>query len=53
MGIGQMQLQESSQDIRRDSLFRQPPLQYSQIQQHGQQEPPVLIEVNEMGPTIQ
>ena len=53
MGMGQMRLRGSSQDVRRDPCFRQPPPQYSQIQQHRQQQPLALIEVNEMGPTIQ
>ena len=49
----QKQLQRSSQDVRRDPWFQQPPPQYSQIQQHRQQQPSIPIEVNEMGPTIQ
>ena len=45
-------LQRSSQDIRMDPHFKQPPPQYSQVQQHRRMQAP-LIEVNEMGPTIQ
>ena len=53
MGMGQMQLRGSSQDVRRDPRFQQHLPQYSQIQQHRQQQPLAPIEVNEMGPTIQ
>ena len=35
-----------------DTRLSQPPLQYSQVQQYRQMQVP-LIEVNEMGPTIQ
>ena len=35
-----------------DPDFRQPPPQYSQVQQHRRMQLP-LIEVNEVGPTIQ
>ena len=52
MATGQRWLRGSSQDVRRDPHFQQPPPEYSQVQQHRQQ-PPAPIEVNEMGPTIQ
>ena len=48
----QLHVQRSSQDVRMDPCFRQLPPQYSQVQQHRRTESP-LIEVNEVGPTIQ
>ena len=46
----QFHTQKNSQDVRMDPRFRPPPPHYSQLQQH-QQVP--LVEVNELGPTIQ
>ena len=48
----QQSLQRSVQDVHMDPRFQHPPLQYSQIQQHRQPQPPPA-EVNEMGPTNQ
>ena len=52
MVTGQRRLRGSSQDVRRDPRFRQPPPDYSEIQQHRQRQPNP-VEINEMGPTIQ
>ena len=48
----QFHTQKGSQDVRMDPRFRPPPPHYSQIQQHQQVQVP-LVEVNELGPTIQ
>ena len=48
----QSHIQRSSKDVRMDPHFRPPPPHYAQIQQHQQVQAP-LVEINEMGPTIQ
>ena len=50
--VQQSQIQRSSQDVRMDHRFRHPPPQYSQVPLHRQTQAP-LVEVNELGPTIQ
>ena len=46
-------MQRSSQDVRRDPHFQHPSPHYSQIQQHRKVQQTTLVEVNEMGLTIQ
>ena len=48
----QAQLQGNRQDVRVDPHFRPPPPQYSQVQQYRRKQAP-LMEVNELGPSIQ
>ena len=48
----QFHTQKSSQDVKMDPRFQPPSPHYSQIQQHQQIQVP-LVEVNELGPTIQ
>ena len=48
--VGHPQRHQSSQDVRTDPRFRQPPPHYSQIPLHRQIPP---VEVNKLGPTIQ
>ena len=45
-------IQRGSQDVRMDPCFQPPPPHYSQIQQHQRIQAP-LVEINELGPTIQ